>query len=303
MPRSCDFSLAVVRALPGRDSFMLAFVNWKRKSVSFCPSNIENIPISEVAFNAASKSYSPALENMRNWLAAKIKRPESTQVVLESASKQLRDSAELAILTMLAKEGYCQFQLSVNEEDLSVTFGRIPFSVQDLRKGKEALLLHPRICRSYADIVLRSFPTVEARVVSAIWISSQFRLYEFLNSSGTVFSSHDMRKFLLDPGAACPRLLNENEILMLSATKRTVFDELDEIPFEYARVLMRLTQIDDVSLRIAVLAVCKAWRMRLHRIPVDGISDNAFNSLEENVAFDPEEQPQSWLSKSLRPNA
>lgn len=235
------------------------------------------------------------------FVTANISSPGSAKISIELPSSRTQAHAFLRVLTLLGKNGYCNFLVHNGQKE----DGRLTFSCSDI------LLLPSSVPMAYTQFLLGSSFSSKRVAIVATLIARNRDLFYFLTSRGVVHSSQDILHFMRECAQnsyyRMSSVSSGDEIFTLVRRPVTKLSDLERIPLEYA-VAVKANGIlgQNDALKFALLTVCKQWGIRLNcsstrdKNSTDEKKDSTRDPIqafeEGHVIYDPQRTVDSWLA-------
>lgn len=302
----CDTFLGIIQD-SNHNGVSLGIMDVSHQIVSSRSFLIDRVHLDNVFSMCNKDTYSEDLNEVREFLETKISDTKTVQVLMEIPSANIEiDSIHMKMLCFLARKGYCALQFDFDKQHNKSRLGLIPKEIKFAAfGGHEVMYLQPHLSKAYMQFLLGSCASSECVAVIAALIATDRNLHYFLTSNGRVQSSQDVLEFMRYPGELGAWVGSGNEVFGLSTSPVTRFDNLEMIPLEYAVVAKKYEFLGtNDALKIALLTVCKLWRIRLHCISFmekknEQISD-IFGVDDGQVIYDPQKNLGAWITSALQ---
>ena len=253
-----DLYLGIIYDRP--NAIVMAVVDFLQKRVACTTAQLSDISAESLITRPSidSKDLGKVLE----FVTANIRSPDSAQISIELPSSRTQANAFLRVLTLLGKNGYCNFHGHNGPKEEA----RMAFSCSDI------LFLPSNVPMTYAQFLLGSPLSSKRAAIVATLIARNKDLFHFLTSKGVVHSSQDILRFMRECAQNSQYRMSfvssGDEIFILVRRPSTKLSDLERIPLEYA-VAAKANGIlgQNDALKFALLTVCKLWGIRLNCFP------------------------------------
>lgn len=295
--------------------FSVAVIDFARQRVETrtFPADVLDCESIAATARAVDDGRAPSLAQMARFLDREVIDKESSQFLLEVPRMQLEvGSPHLALLLFLAKHGYAEFpviepMLHARVLDLcTLNPGMVLGGA-----ARPALFLGQGIAAAYGSFLLGACDFAEVAAVCAGLIAEHEILYHYFTTYGLVPSSADVVNWVewhqgrpagfrdLPPGVkitfnSSNTVICPDESFRVRFARNTRFDAIHEVHARYADATERHLHLGEVTAyKLALLEVCREWRMQLHCSP------SGYRPRRPRPVFRPEDALPVWIAEFL----